>query len=123
VIRRCDYDFTSHSSRTAITNTSQIFTLVDTNTMTVTIFQAARPPVCFLLLGGEGGMQRAVGCSFDWTTGILYRETVLRMETSCIDKMDLVSRARISLESQHSQVVQLAPSRTKKKVSISGQTK
>ena len=66
--------------------------------MTVTLFQATRPPVCFLLLGSEGGMQRAVGCSYDWTTGTLYRETVLRMETSCKDKMDLVSRARIGLE-------------------------
>ncbi|KAF2492943.1 hypothetical protein BU16DRAFT_94338 [Lophium mytilinum] len=76
----------------------KIFTLVDTNTMTVTLFEAARPPICFLLLGSEGGMQRAVGCSYDWTSGTLYRETVLRMETSCKDKMDLVSRARISLE-------------------------
>ena len=32
-----------------------------------------------LLCGSEGGMQRAVMCSYDWTTSTLYRETVLRM--------------------------------------------
>ena len=89
--------------------------------MTVTMFQAARPPVCFLLLGAEGGMQRAVGCSYDWTTGILYRETVLRMETSCKDKMDLVSRARISLEKRKNPDVQLAPPRNKRVVSASSE--
>lgn len=89
--------------------------------MTVTMFQAARPPVCFLLLGSEGGMQRAVGCSYDWTTGILYRETVLRMETSCIDKMDLVSRARVSLEKRNNPAVQIAPPRTKTKMTFTSE--
>jgi hypothetical protein len=61
---------------------SKIFTLVNTSTMTVTLFQAARPPIGFIAVGAEGGMQRAVGVSLDWTTGTLYRETVLRMETT-----------------------------------------
>lgn len=86
--------------------------------MTVTMFQAASPPICFLLLGAEGGMQRAVGCSYDWTTGILYRETVLRMETSCIDKMDLVSRARISLEKRVLPETQAAVPQVKTKVNF-----
>jgi len=72
----------------------QIFTLVDTCTMKVTLFKAARPPVMFMLCGSEGGMQRAMGCSYDWTTGTLYRETVLRMETPVIEKMDRLPRAR-----------------------------
>jgi hypothetical protein len=86
--------------------------------MTVTMFQAASPPICFLLLGAEGGMQRAVGCSYDWTTGILYRETVLRMETSCIDKMDLVSRARISLEKRVLPETQTAVPQLKTKINF-----
>ncbi|KAF2687741.1 hypothetical protein K458DRAFT_169482 [Lentithecium fluviatile CBS 122367] len=109
------------AAKTSKLGDQKIFTLVDTNTMTVTMFQAARPPVCFLLLGAEGGMQRAVGCSFDWTTGILYRETVLRMETSCRDKMDLVSRARISLEKRRNPGVQQAPQRPRYKVTASSE--
>ncbi|KAF2453803.1 hypothetical protein BDY21DRAFT_387942 [Lineolata rhizophorae] len=76
----------------------RIFTLVDTNTMTVTLFESARPPIAVLLVGSEGGMQRAVGCSYDWTSGTLYKETVLRLETPCVDKMDLVSRIRLGLK-------------------------
>ncbi|TKA61519.1 hypothetical protein B0A49_08340, partial [Cryomyces minteri] len=76
----------------------RIFTLVDTNTMEVTLFRAVRPPVAFLLCGHEGGMQRAVGVSYDWTTGTCYRETVLRMETPVLEKMDRVSRLRLGLK-------------------------
>ena len=75
----------------------KIFTLVDTYTMTVTLFEAVRPPVAVVLCGAEGGMQRALLCSYDWTTSTLYRETVLRMETRVRDKMDTVSRLRIGL--------------------------
>jgi len=63
--------------------------------MTVTLFQAARPPVCFLLAGSEGGMLRAIGCSYDWTTATLYKETVLRMETPIQDRMTRVGRVKI----------------------------
>ncbi|KAL8780987.1 MAG: hypothetical protein Q9194_000589 [Teloschistes cf. exilis] len=59
----------------------KVFTLVDTYTMTVTLFTAVKPPVAVLCCGGEGGMQRALLCSYDWTDSTLYRETVLRMET------------------------------------------
>jgi hypothetical protein len=75
----------------------KIFTLVDTNTMTVTLFEAVRPPVVALLCGSEGGMQRAVMCSYDWTSQTLYRETVLRMETRVLEKMSRVGRARFGL--------------------------
>lgn len=75
----------------------QIFTLVDTNTMTVTLFSAARPPIALLLCGREGGMQRAVGCSYDWTTQTLYRETVLRMETPVRGKVAPVPRVKLGL--------------------------
>jgi len=63
--------------------------------MTVTMFLAARPPVCFLFAGTEGGMQRAIGCSYDWTTATLYRETVLRMETPTLDRVSRIARVKI----------------------------
>jgi len=65
--------------------------------MTVTLFTAANPPIGFLMVGAEGGMQRAVGVSLDWTTNTLYRETVLRMETRCLSYMDRVARVKIGL--------------------------
>ncbi|KIW98631.1 uncharacterized protein Z519_00292 [Cladophialophora bantiana CBS 173.52] len=73
------------------------FTLVDTNTMTVTSFRAARPPTVALLCGSEGGMQRAVMCSYDWTNQCLWRETVLRMETIALQKMPRIGRVRFGL--------------------------
>ena len=86
------------AAKTAPQGAPRVFTLVDTHTMTVTLFAAVRPPVAFLLLGSEGGMQRAVGCSYDWTSGTLYPEVVLRMETSAKDLMDLVPRVRLGLK-------------------------
>lgn len=76
---------------------NRVFTLVDTYTMTVTLFLAPRPPVAILLCGGEGGMLRAVLCSYDWRTSTMYRETVLRMETTIGDKMQSTPRVRLGL--------------------------
>jgi hypothetical protein len=75
----------------------QIFTLVDTYSMTVTLFEAARPPTALVICGSEGGMKRAVGCSYDWTTGTLYRETVLRMPTTVLNRMDRVNKLKFGL--------------------------
>ena len=75
----------------------RIFTLVDTNTLTVTLFSAVRPPVGVVLCGEEGGMQRALLCSYDWSTQTLYRESVLRMETVVLEKMQRVGRLRLGL--------------------------
>lgn len=72
--------------------------------MTATLFLAARPPVCFLLAGAEGGMQRAIGCSYDWSTATLYRETVLRMETPIQDKMFRVNRVKIGFKREQAPV-------------------
>jgi hypothetical protein len=68
--------------------------------MTATLFLAARPPVSFILAGTEGGMQRAIGCSYDWTTATMYRETVLRMETPIQDRMSRVPRVKIGFKRQ-----------------------
>jgi hypothetical protein len=71
--------------------------LVDTHVMTVTLFEAAQPPIAFLLAGSEGGMQRAIGVSLDWTTNTLYRECVLRMDTRVVGAMQGVSRVRLGV--------------------------
>ncbi|KAG9230288.1 hypothetical protein BJ875DRAFT_488110 [Amylocarpus encephaloides] len=76
----------------------KVFTLIDTNTMTVTLFEALRPPVCLLLCGTEGGMQRTIACSYQWTTGTYYRETILRLETPVLEKMSRVDRFRLGFK-------------------------
>jgi hypothetical protein len=86
-----------HALTNTIPDSIRIFTLVDTNTMTVTMFEAVKPPVVVLLCGAEGGMQRAIACSYDWTTGTCYRETVLRMETPVLEKMSRVERFRFGM--------------------------
>ena len=83
----------AHSSDGA----EKIFMLVDTYTLTVTMFSAVKPPVAVLLCGEEGGMQRALLCSYEWTNNTLYRETVLRMETRVYWRMAPVGRVRIGL--------------------------
>jgi hypothetical protein len=86
-----------HGLVNARPDSMHIFTLVDTNTMTVTMFEAVKPPVAVLLCGAEGGMQRAIACSYEWTTGTCYRETVLRMETPVLEKMSRVERFRFGM--------------------------
>ncbi|KAL8919410.1 MAG: hypothetical protein Q9208_006788 [Pyrenodesmia sp. 3 TL-2023] len=76
----------------------RIFTLVDTYTLTVTCFEAVRPPIAAVICGAEGGMQRALLCSYDWSTQTLYRESVLRMETVVLDQMARVGRLRLGLK-------------------------
>ncbi|KAL9599896.1 MAG: hypothetical protein Q9219_003529 [cf. Caloplaca sp. 3 TL-2023] len=95
----------SSSSTKYTTNTTnnpnhppeKIFTLVDTYTMTVTLFSAVLPPVAVLVCGEEGGMQRALLCSWDWTRNTLFRETVVRVETRAFWRMSPVGRVRLGL--------------------------
>ncbi|KAK0640196.1 hypothetical protein DIS24_g9593 [Lasiodiplodia hormozganensis] len=75
----------------------RVFTLVDTGSMFVILFQAARPPVGLLLCGSEGGMQRLVGVSYEWWTKTCYRETVLRLPVTVKDRMSRVSRLKLGL--------------------------
>ncbi|ORY61638.1 uncharacterized protein BCR38DRAFT_411492 [Pseudomassariella vexata] len=75
----------------------RIFTLVDTYNMEVTLFESVRPPTNLFLCASEGGMQRAIGCSYDWTTQTMHRETVLRMPTTSLNKMDRVPRFKIGV--------------------------
>jgi hypothetical protein len=71
--------------------------LVCTKMMTVTLFESTRPPIAFLFAGSEGGMQRTIGVSYDWTTNTLYRECVLRMDTTLLDRAARVQRVRLGL--------------------------
>lgn len=77
--------------------TGRIFMIVCTYTMTATLFWAERPPVAVLVCGREGGMQRAVLCSYDWKTQMYVRETVVRMKTMVLERMFRVDRFRFSL--------------------------
>ncbi|KAL8668453.1 MAG: hypothetical protein Q9168_006915 [Polycauliona sp. 1 TL-2023] len=78
----------------------KVFTLVDTYTMTVTLFSAVKPPVAVLACGEEGGMQRALLCSYDWTDNTMYRETVVRMETPAYWRMSPIRRVRLGLQTR-----------------------
>ncbi|KAK6532505.1 hypothetical protein TWF281_006694 [Arthrobotrys megalospora] len=75
----------------------RIFTLIDTYNMEVTLFEAVNPPISFFLCASEGGMQRAIGCSYDWTTQTMYRETVLRLPTATLEFMYRVHRVKIGM--------------------------
>ncbi|KAL2812565.1 hypothetical protein BDW59DRAFT_167779 [Aspergillus cavernicola] len=75
----------------------KVFTLVDTNLMTVTLFTAARPPLALVLCGSEGGMQRGLLCSYDWKSQTLYKESVLRVDTMVLERMSRVDRFRLGL--------------------------
>jgi hypothetical protein len=85
-------------ARYAKAGDQRIYTIVDTGTMQVTLIQAIRPPVAFLLAGEEGGMQRAIGVSCEWETATCYRETVIRMDTTMYGKMSPVPRLRFGLK-------------------------
>jgi hypothetical protein len=76
----------------------KIFTIIDTYTMTATMFYAYHPPTTVLICGQEGGMQRAVLCSYDWKTQTYCRETVLRMKTLVLERMFRVDRFRFALK-------------------------
>lgn len=77
---------------------ARLFTVVDTYTMQVTTFWAVHPPSVALVCGHEGGMRRALLCSYDYKTQTFHRETVLRVPTKMLDRMDRVERFRFSLE-------------------------
>ncbi|KAF2084847.1 hypothetical protein K490DRAFT_47991 [Saccharata proteae CBS 121410] len=75
----------------------RLFTLVDTFTLTAYCFYAERPPTALIVCGKEGGMQRALLCSYDWRLRMFCRETVLRMDTMILDRMSRVRKFRFAL--------------------------
>ncbi|KAI1808914.1 hypothetical protein F4811DRAFT_499435 [Daldinia bambusicola] len=73
------------------------FTLIDTYTRTATVFYAVRPPTALIVCGQEGGMQRAVLCSYDWRRSTFSREAVVRVKTIALERMFRVDRFRFAL--------------------------
>jgi hypothetical protein len=84
-------------AKVAMPGAKRIFTLINTYTMEVTLFEAVRPPTGVFLCAVEGGMQRAIACSYDYTSQTFYRETVVRMDTTVLDRMGRVPRFRIGI--------------------------
>lgn len=66
--------------------------------MELTLFETVRPPVTLIFCASEGGMQRAIGCSYEWETSTMYRETVLRMPTTALNRMGRVPRFRLGIK-------------------------
>lgn len=79
------------------TDKERLFTLIDTYSMTATAFRAVRPPSALIVCGQEGGMQRAVLCSYDWQSATFAREAVVRVKTTVLDRMSRVDRFRFAL--------------------------
>ena len=74
----------------------RFFTLLDTGSMTVSVFAAERPPSAALICGQEGGMLRVVLCHYERSTATMHKETVLRMETPMMDKASLLGWVKIA---------------------------
>ena len=74
-----------------------LFTLVDTGGLTVSVFSAERPPTVALLAGREGGMLRAVLCSWRFKNDCLYKETVIRMPSDVFEAATRKSWLKICL--------------------------
>ncbi|KFY68375.1 hypothetical protein V496_01118 [Pseudogymnoascus sp. VKM F-4515 (FW-2607)] len=81
----------------AIPTGHQIFTLLDTGSLTVTIFSAPRPPTVALICGSEGGMLRAVLCSYNPLTNALRKENVLRRERGTLRRSTLCAWIKVEL--------------------------
>ncbi|KAI1123802.1 hypothetical protein F5Y10DRAFT_251074 [Nemania abortiva] len=79
------------------TEPDRVFTIVDTYSMTATLIRAVHPPTVALVCGQEGGMRRVLLCSYDYSTQTFHRETVIRMPTKVLDRMDRVDKFRFSM--------------------------
>jgi len=75
----------------------KLFTLVDTGGLTVSIFSAERPPTVALLAGREGGMLRAVLCSWRFGNDCLVREGVVRMDSEVFEAASAKSWLKVCL--------------------------
>jgi hypothetical protein len=74
-----------------------LFTLVDTGGLTVSVFSAEKPPTVALLAGREGGMLRAVLCSWRFKNDCLYKETVVRMPSDVFEAATRKSWLKVCL--------------------------
>ena len=76
------------------------FTLVDTGNLCITVFQAKRPPTVAFITGAEGGMLRAVLCSWRFANDCHYRETVIRVPSNTWALCKPSAWVKVSLQSQ-----------------------
>ena len=81
-------------------NHQRIFTLVDTNKLTVSIFSAQRPPTVALICGSEGGMLRTILCSWRFSSDCLFKEAVIRMPHDMLELAKAKSWLKLSLGNQ-----------------------
>lgn len=79
----------------------RLFTLVDTGALTVSILLAERPPTVALLCGREGGMVRAVLCSWRFENDCLYKETVVRMPSTVYESATAKDWLKLCLQTQN----------------------
>ena len=75
----------------------RLFTLVDTGSLTVSIFSARRPPSVALIAGKEQGMLRAVLCHYERSNNCLYKETVMRVRSSILNRAKVLDWVKISM--------------------------
>ncbi|KAI4257749.1 MAG: hypothetical protein LQ352_001524 [Teloschistes flavicans] len=83
--------------RPALPQGHRLFTLVDTGSLTVSIFSARRPPSVALVCGREGGMLRAVLCHYERSDNCLYKETVVRMDSVTLNQAKGLSWVKVGL--------------------------
>lgn len=83
--------------RPALPKGYRLFTLVDTGSLTISIFSARRPPSVALVCGREGGMLRAVLCHYERSDNCLYKETVVRMDSVTLNQAKGLSWVKVSL--------------------------
>ena len=66
--------------------------------MTVSLIISAWPPQALVACGTEGGMERVLVCSYDWTTGVMYKESVLRFPGKVLESMHTLPGIRLGLK-------------------------
>lgn len=86
--------------RLQVPATHRLFTIVDTGSLTVSVIATKRPPVVALICGREGGMLRTLLCSWRFENNTLYRECVIRMQSSLEEISSLNNWLKVSLASQ-----------------------
>lgn len=79
----------------------RLFTLVDMGDLSVSVFSAERPPTVALLCGREGGMVRAVLCSWRFENDCLYKETVIRVPSTVHEAATPKGWLKLCLQTQN----------------------
>ena len=75
----------------------RLFTLVDTGTLSVSIFSAVQPPTVALICGRECGMLRVALCSWSFVNDCLYKEAVMRIPSNVWEQATAKSWLKVAL--------------------------